>query len=1093
MPKTAAEFLNDLDERGLAPPGVIASLKGQVAKAASPVAPAAIAKLLVEKGHLTQAQAQQLLAATPAAAKKPEPAAAKKTAPQLAPLDDLQPLSDLQPLDDLQPVENLQPLDDLTPLDDVAPAAAVIPLDDLGPLDPLAGTSPAKAARPGPGTAASKQRTQLQPAPAVAQPAKRKSSLGVVLVVLLLLALIGGGAAGAFFLIPRGGGEEAFAAAEKDYQAKQYDAAAAKYDAFLSDYPASKEAATARVHRAAAKVLAARANSPQNWQPVLAAAKESLPPVVGAAEFAQVQADLAPLVTDMAAGLADEAGQGAAAADKVAAAHEALALAGDGRLVPGSTRQWQRLEMAEENVARAAYNFERTKAVADGGAAIKKAAEAGDVAAALAERAKLLAAYPDAASDSSLRDLGPALAQAAAGKVQTSEYSAAAETGERKTNIVGTLVCTTPIKRVAASEAGPPVAFAAAGSVWGLDSATGRVLWRRPASGTQQVVALTSDAASDVVYFDGAASELVRAAARSGQIQWRHKLSAPLAGSPLISGSRVLAATRTGQVVALDVQSGAGQLSGQLPQAARIGPIAVAAGQQLVQLADQSLLYVLSAADLKCVRAVYVGHEPACLAVAPTLLPKHLVAIENRGSATSALHVLILDAGGLPQSVVQQIELPGHVLAPPAVLAGRLVLATDQGRVLAYESAADPTAGLKEVAKAEAGSTAGITRYPLVIDNNLLIAGQGLRQFGPPVGGAMKPAWSSLGDDVLLSPPQVAGDTLVTIRRQPGSPGIVAAGLSRADGKPRWETRLAEPLTSVVLSSDGSSVTVATAAGANASLTVTDFTGLKVVPLAAAAATNAGTATQATSALAWREGTIVASPSGEISLIDSKTAALKAEPFQLRLRPGQRLENLRLAAVGEKGSQFLVADGEQALYVIGLADGAGQQLVELASAKLEAPPISGLAVGENNFVGLVDRRGQLVTFTVPELKPVASLDLKAQAIVAGPTRIGDVVVLATDRDELVGLDRSLGQAWKVPLPHGPPAGDVVADGANIVLACQTGWLCRIDATSGAEIAAVDLGQSLAGTPLVVGGKVIVPTADGAILRVTLPTEKEAAP
>ena len=139
---------------------------------------------------------------------------------------------------------------------------------------------------------------------------------------------------------------------KQDYQAKQYDAAAAKYEALLADYPASDEAAAARVRLAAAKVLAARTASPQNWQPALAAAKENLPTAAGSAEFAQVQGDIAPLVMEMAADLATEAAEVAASADKVTAAREALLLAGDGRIVPGSLRQWQRLEMAADSVAR---------------------------------------------------------------------------------------------------------------------------------------------------------------------------------------------------------------------------------------------------------------------------------------------------------------------------------------------------------------------------------------------------------------------------------------------------------------------------------------------------------------------------------------------------------------------------------------------------------------------------------------------------------------------------------------------------------------------------------------------------------------------
>jgi outer membrane protein assembly factor BamB len=739
--------------------------------------------------------------------------------------------------------------------------------------------------------------------------------------------------------------------------------------------------------------------------------------------------------------------------------------------------------------------LDRAKTLDAGAAAIKKAAEAGDVAGAAAERAKLLAIYPDAAGESSLRDLGPAWATAAAGKVQTAEYSQPAETTEKPTGIVGSVVFTTSLKAIAASEAGPPAIFAAGSSVWGVDSATGRVLWRRTAGGAHWPVRLGADAASDVLLVDSASSDVVRAATQSGAIKWRHQLGGPIAGSPVVVGSRVLVTKRSGQVVAVDAESGFGQLSAQLPQSVRVGAITDASGQHLVQLADHSLLYVLAAADLKCVRAVFVGHEPAAVVVAPTMLPKHMVIAENRGSAASTLHVLALDAGGLPQVVVQQIEFAGHVLASPVVLTGRLIVATDQGRVLAYESAADPTAGLKEVAKAEAGSTAGITRFPALIQGNLLIAGQGLRQFGPPAAGSLKPAWSALADDILLGPPQVVADTIVTIRRQPGSPGIVAAGLNPADGKPRWETRLGEPLQSIALTSDSGSITASTTSGASATLAAADLSGPKVAPLRAApSAASQGPPSdeRASQSIAWREGVIAASPSGAISYVDPKSGSLQADPLQLRLRPGERLDDCRLAVAGEKGNQLVVSDGQQSLYVVDLAGEGGQQLVELAWARLESSPMSGLAVGDQ-VVGLVDRRGRLVTFTLPDLKPATSLDLKADAIVAGPTRIGDVVVLATDRGELLGLDRSLAQSWKVPLPHGPLAGDFVADGAGILVACQSGWLCRLKSSSGEEIAAVDLGQPLAGTPLVAGGAAIVSTADGAVLKVSFPAEKGAAP
>src|SRR5262245_59230542 len=73
MAKSAADFLNELTERELVPINILASLKRQVTAATKPVSAATIARLLVEKGHLTAVQAERLLgtplrSAAPAAA-----------------------------------------------------------------------------------------------------------------------------------------------------------------------------------------------------------------------------------------------------------------------------------------------------------------------------------------------------------------------------------------------------------------------------------------------------------------------------------------------------------------------------------------------------------------------------------------------------------------------------------------------------------------------------------------------------------------------------------------------------------------------------------------------------------------------------------------------------------------------------------------------------------------------------------------------------------------------------------------------------------------------------------------------------------------
>src|SRR5687768_2771527 len=134
MAKSADEFLNDLAARELVPAEIVASLRRQAAKSAQPVPAAAIAKLLTDKGHLTAAQAQQLLGGGAPSGSAPVVKARQPAAELgLTPLDDgLTPLGadELMPLDGglapLGDVSGLSPIDELglTPLDDDAPLPA---------------------------------------------------------------------------------------------------------------------------------------------------------------------------------------------------------------------------------------------------------------------------------------------------------------------------------------------------------------------------------------------------------------------------------------------------------------------------------------------------------------------------------------------------------------------------------------------------------------------------------------------------------------------------------------------------------------------------------------------------------------------------------------------------------------------------------------------------------------------------------------------------------------------------------------------------------------------------------------------------------
>ena len=105
----------------------------------------------------------------------------------------------------------------------------------------------------------------------------------------------------------------------------------------------------------------------KHWATVLAAAKQALPEVAAEPGVSAVHAELAPILCDMAVGLVEEARQAKTSAERAALAAQAadaLALAGDGRLVPGALRPWQRLAEAQDALAILQHGLDRDRALA---------------------------------------------------------------------------------------------------------------------------------------------------------------------------------------------------------------------------------------------------------------------------------------------------------------------------------------------------------------------------------------------------------------------------------------------------------------------------------------------------------------------------------------------------------------------------------------------------------------------------------------------------------------------------------------------------------------------------------------------------------
>jgi len=321
----------------------------------------------------------------------------------------------------------------------------------------------------------------------------------------------------------------------------------------------------------------------------------------------------------------------------------------------------------------------------------------------------------------------------------------------------------------------------AGGSLWGLDAAKGTLLWRR-AIGGGCWARLGSSPDSDIVAIDGASSEVVRLSARSGGLKWRRSIPGLLMAAPCVLGGQVIVPTDGGLLVALGAASGQTKAAAQLPLPASAAPVA-AAGQVLVA-ADGLYLIRLDPGDLSAKSAVCIGHEPGSASVSPVALPRSVVVAENRGAASAVLHVI-----GDGPGVLQELPVTGCIVTPPVVIGPRLIVAADSGGVTVFDVTGDAKAPFKKTAELPPGGSAG---YLAEQGGKLLVAGAGLKQIAF-AGKDLAPGWTAFQTARCLAPPQVVGESVFCVRREPGSPTAIAAALRAASGQPVWETKLALP------------------------------------------------------------------------------------------------------------------------------------------------------------------------------------------------------------------------------------------------------------------------------------------------------------
>jgi outer membrane protein assembly factor BamB len=829
---TAEEFLDQLTKKDLVSAKVIDALRRQVAAADKPISNERIVKLLEAKGYVTAAQAARLL-------QESESSRATRTRKEGAPAEDEGDLFELVPLDE-SPVEDQGP-----PIPRVAPLVpsneALLP-DDAALVPESRPVAPDATAEP---TMADLLANTMTDVPATSNwerdiggsrrglarwlpIGRRRSAAGqrrqadnrwdspLLLIgggALILLVLVGGTL---LYLINRGSGDTLLKMAEDAYREGSYTQAIAKYSRFLERYPRHANGSLAKVHRGLAQLRQALHSSRDGSQQ-LATAKTVLKEIEAEDDFAEARAELAAILPEIAAGLAEQARASSAAAEarqNVDLANEALTLVMNTNYVPSSLRPSRRVQQIRTTLDLVLRDLTRDQSFAAALAEIESAVATGDTRKAYAIRAELLKSYPSLARSKALDKVVLEITRAEKANVKMVQETLTAVRDDLLPSAVSLAARQGP---AASGQAGTPVLVAVDGAVNAFDAATGQLLWRRPVGidlrGTPAAVAGPDGKTALLV--DTTRHELVCVELASGRLKWRFPVGERFA-APCLMKNRILVAAASGKLFVLDPTSGQSTEHLVIPQGLRTSPVCAPQLGLVYQLGEHSSLYVLSAADLRCRQVFYLGHAKGSVAVAPVVVLKRLVVVENRGLAAATLHVLAYGKGpaegagngaagdqaeenaesraameGPELTIAAQVRLAGHVLTPPVVAGRLLAVATDRGQVKLFEVASGDA--LEPVAERSPAGKESHIRYPLLHNGSLWVAGTKLTKYQiQPQAGQLTPQGieRTYGGDAFDYPLRRSGNWLISVRRRAGHDGATVAATAIDSGQQIWESRI---------------------------------------------------------------------------------------------------------------------------------------------------------------------------------------------------------------------------------------------------------------------------------------------------------------
>lgn len=851
----AKQFIDQLEAQGLLAPDIVQELRRQVDESKSRITPAALARLLVENGHLTKFQATKLVSElNQPAAQQPSQQTSSQSASAraqgsarseedelgLAPIegltesaaggdqpqrsnkavildDDSAAVSDVEVVDDDvaevveivddEPVEVVEVVDD-----DVVEVVEVVD-DDVVEVVPVE-EAPVKRAKRSSRTepSASSQRsgesgfrapiTKLPQSTAPAKPGTNPWESHRILTVSVVLAVLLVAAAFLVRHFTKGNADTMLAQAEEAYKPNSYEVAIKKYENFAESFPTHEQVSFARVRAGLAKIRKDIESLP-NPTDALQTATTELPKLAKEPALADQRGDVAGALVSLAEKFnqrADEATDTAKKKELMTSMEKLSALLEDPQYVGNTARQQNTMKLAriEEDRQRILRDINRDEELQAALQKMDAALKENATAEAYQVRRELINRFPQLETDPGViarvqeaTRIQQKLVVAANPSVTVADEPPAVPQSR-------TVALANRMGSDAPALSGRVLCVRAKGTVYGLDGLTGNVKWRYYVGrdAVDDPVALSSEPESDVVVCRPELGQLTRLESPTGKVKWFCDLGTAAYG-PRVDGEDMLVSTREGTLLDLDPESGQLKWAVQLPQPVEVTPNVSAEKPHIYLPGDHSNLYVLSRQDGKCKEVFYTGHRPGSIVVPPVLLLGQLFVFENRTNDRAFVRILQTDDTGLQLTPEQgQVEIEGNIVTPPLVDGRKLIVLSDRGQIKVFDI--EPAAKKNKVsviASVVASESKPTITWGVTEGNELWLANYRFARINVQVSsGKLKSVWSVDPGDQFVGPPQKFGDTIVHTRVVRGTRGVRVSAVTADKGDPIWMTDLGVPV-----------------------------------------------------------------------------------------------------------------------------------------------------------------------------------------------------------------------------------------------------------------------------------------------------------